>query len=142
MPAFEELECEVAFHPDRKWRFDFAHRHSQVAVEIEGGLRATRRANVRGKSMLIVGGRHNSADGFMDDCEKYAAATFLGWAVIRLSADHITPETVLHIQRFILRRLSLPSHRPTGIFRKQKSGRRWTQADVARVVAKARQGPR
>jgi len=136
-PDAKDLEREVQFHPERKWRFDFAHRAARVAIEIEGGLHSSRRANVRGKSMLIVGGRHNSAEGFMGDCEKYAAATFQGWAVIRLAADHITADTVLHLRRFIRARCGIVDQPAFAIFRKPKGGRKWTKADVARLVAKA-----
>lgn len=53
----------------RKWRFDFAFEDSKTAVEIEGGS--------------FAGGRHTRGQGFAQDMEKYNAAIFLGWAVLR-----------------------------------------------------------
>jgi len=34
----QKLEEEFRFHHVRKWRFDFAHTDSKVAIEIEGGI--------------------------------------------------------------------------------------------------------
>lgn len=67
-PSWEE---EFRFHPDRKWRFDFAWPELKVAVEVEGGTFA------RGKT------RHTTGQGFHDDCIKYNAAAIFGWLVLR-----------------------------------------------------------
>jgi hypothetical protein len=64
------LEPEHRFHPTRKWRFDYAHKPSKVALEIEGAMWS--------------GGRHTRPTGFAGDIEKYNAATALGWRVFRL----------------------------------------------------------
>jgi len=61
---------EYRFHPDRRWRFDFAWPASMVAVEIDG-----RAWHVRG------GGRHAQDS----DREKLNAAASLGWRVFRFS---------------------------------------------------------
>ena len=58
-------EREWVFHPDRKWRFDFAFPGEKIAVEVEGR------------------GRHQGFTGFQLDCEKYNAAAKLGWRVFR-----------------------------------------------------------
>ena len=71
-PAFKEPECEYRFHPVRRWRFDFAWPTVQVAVEMEGGI--------------WTRGRHTRGKGFEADCEKYNAATALGWRVFRCTA--------------------------------------------------------
>lgn len=60
---------EYRFHPDRRWRFDFAWPAQQVAVAIDGGQWAPH------------GGRH-SRDG---DREKLNEAVLLGWCVLRYS---------------------------------------------------------
>src|ERR1035437_4661972 len=59
-PVHQPLR-EFRFHPERKWRFDFAWPLYQLAVEIEGR------------------GRHQSFGGFEKDAEKYNAAAKLGW---------------------------------------------------------------
>ena len=64
------LQREWRFDEVRRWRFDFAHLGAMVAVEVEGGTHAN--------------GRHNRAQGYADDCEKYNAAALDGWTVLRL----------------------------------------------------------
>lgn len=69
---------EYRFAKPRQWRFDFAwpeHEPRPFAIEIEGGR--------------WVQGRHNRGSGFGDDCEKYNAATDLGWDVYRFTEDRI-----------------------------------------------------
>lgn len=61
---------ELAFHPERKWRFDFAWPDAKLALELEGM------------------GRHQRFLGYQEDCAKYNAAVLLGWRVLRvMSAD-------------------------------------------------------
>jgi very-short-patch-repair endonuclease len=67
-----EPEREVVFARPRRWRFDFAWPVERVAVELEGGT--------------YTGGRHTRGRGFEADCEKYNAATALGWRVFRFTA--------------------------------------------------------
>jgi very-short-patch-repair endonuclease len=78
-----KLERELKFHPTRKWRFDFAHTESKIAVEIEGGA--------------WNGGRHTRGSGFIKDAEKYLAAQFAGWTVYRLTSNLITAENAQQI---------------------------------------------
>ena len=68
--------AEYRFHPTRKWRFDFAWEASKVALEIEGGA-------------WIIG-RHNRAQGFLDDLHKYNAAVILGWRVLRYTPKQLS----------------------------------------------------
>ena len=75
-----ELEREFRFHPERKWRADFAHIESRTLIEIEGGI--------------YIQGRHNRAAGFIADAEKYLEAFLAGWAVVRLTSAQISAPTV------------------------------------------------
>lgn len=67
---------EHRFHPKRRWRFDFAWPDLKVAVEVEGGI--------------WRGGRHQTPSGYRADCEKYNAATLLGWRVLRLTDQDLS----------------------------------------------------
>ena len=62
---------EYRFHPPRRWRFDFAWPAAMLAVEVEGGS--------------WIAGRHVRGRGFEADCEKYNAATLLGWRILRFT---------------------------------------------------------
>lgn len=81
------LKREHRFDEKRKWRFDFAHHDTQVAIEIEGG--------VWSKS------RHTNGAGYSQDCEKYNAATLQGWRIFRLTPDMITWNTLQEINGYI-----------------------------------------
>lgn len=65
-----EMKREYEFHPDRKWRFDFADPKIKLAVEVEGGVYSR--------------GRHTRGSGFIQDCAKYNEAALLGWRVLRI----------------------------------------------------------
>ena len=62
---------ELAFHPTRNWRFDYAIEQYKVAIEVDGGVWNY--------------GRHNSAQGYIHDLEKLNSAAELGWIVIRIT---------------------------------------------------------
>ena len=63
------LAREYRFAPPRRFRFDFCHPLSGVAIECEG-----------------QGGRHQTYMGFERDAEKYELAASLGWEVHRVTA--------------------------------------------------------
>ena len=64
---------EYRFHPKRKFRLDFVHLPTMIAIEIEGGI--------------WTGGRHTSGKGYTNDCIKYNLATLAGWHIFRLTGD-------------------------------------------------------
>lgn len=77
-----ELVAEHAFHPTRKWRFDFACKPARCAIELDGG------------AFLPFGGRHGRGMGMVKDCEKYRAAADLGWRIWRFTTKCLTVEAV------------------------------------------------
>ncbi len=83
------LEREYRFHPDRKWRADFAHLPSHTLIEIEGGT--------------WVAGRHNRGSGFMKDAEKYLEAALGGWRVIRLTERQLDAEWIERVRDYCVR---------------------------------------
>jgi very-short-patch-repair endonuclease len=82
-----KLEREVVFHPVRKWRFDFAHPETRVAIEIQGGT--------------FGRGRHSRHAGIKGDCEKFNAALLEGWSVFLLTGDMINVQNLTPIHGFI-----------------------------------------
>ena len=89
VPGAPELTREHKFHPMRRWRFDFAHQESKTAIEIEGGL--------------WQNGRHNRAQGYIADCEKYNMAVLHGWSIFRLPAEMLNYSEVAAITAYIAR---------------------------------------
>lgn len=77
-----KLEMEYKFHPDRRWRLDYALPELKIAIEIHGG---TRKTYTDKNGIVRQGGRHNRADGFANDREKMNAAQAMGWIVIELT---------------------------------------------------------
>ena len=63
-----DLTTEYQFHPERRWRFDFAFPSVKLAIEVDGR------------------GRHQTAKGVIADCEKANEAVRLGWRVLRFPA--------------------------------------------------------
>ena len=66
---------EYQFHPQRKWRFDFAWPLHLYALEIDGGV--------------WTQGRHTRGSGWIKDAEKFNAAALLGWKVLRYSPQQL-----------------------------------------------------
>ena len=84
---FPGCEPEYKFHPDRKWKFDFAWPHALIALEIEGGI--------------WTGGRHTRGTGFLRDMDKYNAAGLLGWRVFRTTPQQVKNGQALELVRQI-----------------------------------------
>lgn len=69
-----EVVKEHKFHPERKWRFDFALIEKKIGIEYDG-LQSTK-------------SRHTTLVGFTGDTEKMNAAQALGWKVIRFTVKN------------------------------------------------------
>lgn len=80
-----KVEEEYRFHPERKWRFDFALPELKLAVEYEG--------------IQSEKSRHTTLKGYTGDSEKYNEAQRLGWIVLRYTVlNYIqVSENVLNI---------------------------------------------
>ncbi|MGL5078615.1 MAG: hypothetical protein ACRDBG_22680 [Waterburya sp.] len=90
----EELELarEVRLVPSRRYKFDFVHKESRVAIEINGGTWG-------------IGG-HSSGKGLNRDYEKLNLAQMHGFLVFQLSSSMITLDWVERIREAIYARLS------------------------------------
>ena len=82
------------FAKGRDWAFDFAWPALMVAVECEGIVRPR-----QGESV----GRHQTADGFHKDLEKYGAAQERGWTVVRVSRRMVTSGEALRMTEVALK---------------------------------------
>jgi hypothetical protein len=60
--------AEYRFHPDRKWRFDWAFPLNKIAIEVQGGIFSQGR-HVRGAAML-------------KEFEKLNTAAEMGWRIL------------------------------------------------------------
>jgi len=84
---------EYQFHDTRKWRIDVAFPANLLAIECEGFSRGG------------TAGRHQRPQGFMQDCEKYAALAIAGWRLIRAERTQINDYTCLGwVQAYIAER--------------------------------------
>ena len=88
-----EVVREFRFHPQRRWRFDYAIPSERIALEVEGGV--------------WTGGRHTSPRGFLGDIEKYNAAVVAGWRVVRTTPDRLMGEGVELIKKLTIKNLEL-----------------------------------
>lgn len=76
---------EHKFHPDRRWRFDYAIPEYKIALEVEGGV--------------WTQGRHTRSQGFLGDMEKYNTATLMGWRVFRCTPDTLYKMATINLLR-------------------------------------------
>jgi hypothetical protein len=74
-----DLHSEYRFSPPRRYRWDFCHLESKIAIEIQGGV-------WMGKS------GHSGGTGLVQDYEKLCLAAAKGWRVFLLADSMITDE--------------------------------------------------
>lgn len=82
-----EYDTEYRFHPERRWKFDFALVNRRIAFEVEGGT--------------YSGGRHVRGKGYAGDCEKYNTASMMGWTVFRFTTDHFRDGHIYYVLKGI-----------------------------------------
>lgn len=101
-----KAESQYRFHPERKWRLDFAFPDVLVAVEIDGGIFAAENGGEAGK--------HARGAGRCADMEKRNAAAELGWLVLNYGPPHVrSGEAALQVERLVAaRRASLAAGGP------------------------------
>jgi hypothetical protein len=80
-----EPTAEYKFHPDRKFKFDYAFIEQKIAVEIEGGIFPF----VDKRGAYHKHGAHGSISGILRDMEKYNLAAVLGWRILRYQPGKI-----------------------------------------------------
>jgi very-short-patch-repair endonuclease len=81
-------EREYLFCHKRKFRMDYAWPNNGFFMEVEGGIWQQ--------------GRHNRAQGYLKDMEKYNLAAMLGWRMIRITPEELNKmSTISMIQKMI-----------------------------------------
>lgn len=89
---------EYKFHPKRRWRLDYALPELGIAIEVEGGrYKQTTYINKSGRIVVRTGGRHNTAEGFKNDMEKYNELAALGWLLVRTTPEELLSQNTLEI---------------------------------------------
>ena len=73
--GYDGIITEYRFHPDRKWRIDFALPQFKLAIEYEG--------------IFSTKSRHTSTSGYLGDIEKYNELALMGWTLLRFTAKHV-----------------------------------------------------
>lgn len=68
----------------RRWRFDVAWPAYRVAVELEGGV--------------FINSHHSRGATYTANCQKYNAATILGWRLLRYTIKDIEDRPVQMIE--------------------------------------------
>lgn len=90
-----DLHGEYLGVKGRKFRFDFAHPDTQIAIEINGGTWVSSNKRAKGKSS------HATGVGLERDYEKLNCAIAQGWSVFQLSSTMITVEWLNTIAKTI-----------------------------------------
>ena len=106
-----ELQREFVFHPERKWRADFAHVGSRTLIEIEGGI------------FLAGGGRHNRTLMAMLKAQVNApviAAEDAGW-----DGDALEAEGFAYLAVRAKKGLPLSLPTTTGVKEPMSGGKYW-----------------
>jgi len=81
---------EYAFHPKRKWRFDFAFVQLRLAIEIDG---------------IVWDGKggHQTGVGYQQDRDKDEAALLQGWTVYRVTPGMVKSGRAIETIQLLLR---------------------------------------
>lgn len=75
-------EREYKFHPDRKFRADFAFPDRKLIIEVNGGI-------------WMAKSGHSTGKGIQRDYQKANAAQLLGWTYLQYTAEEIESGTAL-----------------------------------------------
>ncbi len=82
-----ELEFDVRFLEERRFRADFLHRESKTIIEVQGGT-------------WIKGG-HSTGTGMKRDATKSLLAANEGWQIIPLTSGMLNAENIRLVKNVI-----------------------------------------
>jgi very-short-patch-repair endonuclease len=97
---------QFRFHPERKWRMDFAFPDVMVCVDVDGGIFAAENDQTAGK--------HARGAGIIKGFEKRNAAAELGYCVLCYGPPQVrSGEAALQIEKIVTaRRARQPEPEP------------------------------
>lgn len=72
-----DLHSEYCFAPPRRFRFDFAHLPSKIAIELQGGIFKPNTRHINGAALL-------------EEHEKLNLAASLGWRIFYISIKTVS----------------------------------------------------
>lgn len=75
-------QTEYRFHPERRWRLDFAWPELFILVEVDGGV--------------YTNGRHTRGKGYEQDAIKLAEAASMGYLTFRFSTGQVSKGIAIH----------------------------------------------
>lgn len=75
-----DLHSEYRFAAPRRFRFDFAHPESKIAIELQGGVWHQ--------------GRHSRGSGLLNEYTKMNLAAAQGWRVFYLCANTVSDRSI------------------------------------------------
>lgn len=89
--------AEYRFHPERKWRSDYAFVDYKLAIEIEGGVFQVKHG--------LREGWHQSISIMLKNMTKYNDYSILGWSLLRFTPGMVNSgEAIRTIKAWFERR--------------------------------------
>lgn len=85
---------EHRFHPERRWRFDFAVPALMIGVELQGGIFASKKKS-----------GHKTGVGIRNDMAKSREAQRLGWRVFQFYIDEVKSGFAADYMRRVLQEI-------------------------------------
>jgi hypothetical protein len=79
-----DLHSEYRFSPPRRYRWDFCHPETKIAIEIQGAIWASKSG-------------HTGGTGLLSDYKKFCFAAALGWRIFPLADTMINAEYLASI---------------------------------------------
>ena len=83
-------QAEYRFHPERKWRIDWAWPDQKVGLEVDGGI------------WIPGGGRHTRGAGWLRDTEKLNTLAVMGYRMVRATPQQIADGSILPVLHQVL----------------------------------------
>jgi very-short-patch-repair endonuclease len=84
-----ELIAEYAFHPEKKYRMDFANLDLKLSIEIDGGI-------------YMEKSGHNSITGILTSMKKRNEAQVMGWRCLHITVQEKDSQYIIDLlKRFL-----------------------------------------